>query len=234
MTRRTDGSLMLAVLALSACGPPESDWAPIRDCEPDELAMIDHAVAEAVYADPFVSSLISEAYGDTVTYPAVLDRLVAVRSRGRIYCAEPADVAEECLTLGRADRDDDAILLNVSSDDWLEYTAAWDLGADYGARSLEETERQVLDSSAETFLDLRIQAHAYLMGPARIGGVLTHEAAHLEAPGCCHHTLEGTVERLDRGGDFVDDVGYWTVQGVYWRRWLPERQWLDRLYRSTR
>jgi len=223
---------LLPLQVLSSCGPPEVDWGTVRDCDADELILIDHAISEAIYAAPFVEALVVEAYGDSATYSASLDRLVTVRSHGRIYCAEQAEGEQGAA--GQAHRERDAILLNVGSEVWLDSAAAWEQGAVYGSWSLEQIEDRALDADDEIYLDLRTQARAYLMGPALLGGILTHEAAHLETPGCCHHTREDGAKRLARGGDFVDDVDYWTIQGVYWRRWQPERQWLDRLYRSAR
>jgi len=219
--------LVATLLAVGGCSSIGS-WT-YEDCPEGTLELVDHAIAEAVSVENYVQQAIDDEYGDRYArYEEVLDELIRVRSRDRIRCArlDDASVPEEGQPAGVSYGGANIIGLNLDAG-WPQWTEEFHDGRTYGDLPLAEIPDLVAAMDLGEFDELRAQAYDYLVTPAQAAGSLVHEAAHLEVPGCCHHTIENPAydER-----DFVNDVGYWARSGIYWERWTPESQWLDQLF----
>lgn len=223
--------LWCGLLALSglACGDEtiDRDW-EFQDCSEADEALIDHAIAEAVAVEPYVDEALSNRYGgDAPGYGEIVERLIEVRSEGKVLCA----VAREGVELdwgGHAAGKYGEIRINVGGWAWVDAREEWTEGQAYGQLSVEEVEAQVGEMDRAAFHDLRRQAQDYLVGPSWATSLLTHEAAHLVTR--MGHGEGGTESR---DCDFVDSVGKLAEHGIYWHRWHDESQWLDQLYWTT-
>jgi len=226
------GLLLAAALLTAGCAEEvEREGWEIGECTADQLEFVDHAIAEANYASGYVEDAIAAEYGEDEEFAplsAVLDHLARVRTAGQVLCARRLPDGSENFN-GWAATKHDAIVVNVEFEGWQLGKEGWEQGRGYGDRPLEEVADLAAGLDAASFAELRDQAYGYLVGPARASGVLVHEAAHLEEPDCCHHSLEEPFVR-----DRVHDLGSWTTAGVYWERWVPESCWLDEQFQDSR
>ena len=219
--------LVLASVLTACVDGGHEDW-EIEACDGEDLELVDHTIAEAALVEPYVEAALAARFGgEFVRYSEILDQLVAVRSKDGIYCGrppgDPSDDARGFLRLANQE-----IVINVDSPYWLTTLEDWEEGQAYGTLSATEVEAAIRPMDEAEHRQLRLQAWAYLTGPAHAVELLVHEAAHVATPDCCHHEL-GVLHDCD----FVDSVGKLAAHGVYWERWHSEGLWLDQLYWST-
>jgi hypothetical protein len=223
-TRLHTGFATLITLASLGCR-----YGPHEPCSADEMVIIDFAIDEADAVEPFVDEALAAAYdGDYPLYVDVLDRLHTVRDGDRIYCAEHGesdDYGGWTLPGG------DAFVVNFD-DSWAGGAyQSWVDYATYGDMARSEIPSLVAEMSPLEFDQLHYSAYIHHMAPSTVCDIVVHESAHLEAPGCCHHT-DGADHDAFRE-DYAYDIGRRAADGVYWTLWLPESEWLQELYWST-
>lgn len=214
-------------LILCSCAGSYPNW-EAEACTDESLALVDHAIAEAILVEPYVAAALAFRFEEGhPSYGDIVARLVEVRSGDRVLCAHPPEEMDGD-NPAKAVAIDRSILINEGSSYWMKTLGDWAEGQEYGEFTTAELEATVPELEGSDYARLMEQASAYLVGPAGAVELLVHEAAHFEAADCCHHESGDSHDC-----DFVDSVGKLAAHGVYWERWVDEGQWLDQLYWGT-
>lgn len=205
----------------------------LEPCDVEQLAYIDNAIAGAQFVETYVEEALAQQYvGDYPRYSDVLARLIEVRREDHVFCGVMNEDGTDWRTDigGLARRGErELIVLNFHGSPVQGAFEAWSSSQVYGEYSSDEIEALVPSMDPLEFAEFKALANGYLYHHAWAESVLAHEAAHLVERSCCdHNVIEHDPDPML--SDYVYTVDWFTRSGVYMLRWVPESQWLDRLY----
>lgn len=229
-------AILSAALFVLSCPHEDGDeyelnW-ELEPCTEEDQALIDLSVERAQLIESYMEQAIDDEFEDgRLSYGQILRRLEEIHGAGNIRCGRyrGETVGDVC---GMASHEENALFIGVDCPVWEESRAAWSMRRDHGETTREELAERIAIQDAAAFFALKEEAYLFELAPAFTTAILVHETAHLETPDCCHHGA-GEIPDDPPYADFVVDLQWHTINGVYWEWWIPEARWLNETYIET-